>query len=120
MQIAKAVQSWKVRPFEYGTADCCAFCAFVVEAMTGKSYLPVYSDHEALLRLYGGLSGAVSEYVGPPVDVANLKSGDLVLLSVFDQESLGVVVDDAHAVTLLQNGMPRLFSMAFADKGWSV
>jgi len=119
--LAEAVQSWRVRPFEYGTADCCAFCEHVVKAMTGRSYLPVYSDPIAILAAAGGLEGAVSASLGHgPAELSELKAGDLALLRVFDEESLGVVVDDAHAVTLFQDGMPRYLSLAFAEKGWSV
>jgi len=121
VSIAKAVQSWRVRPFEYGTSDCCAFCEHVVKAMTGQSYLPAYTDPNAILTALGGLEGAVSASLGHgPSELSDLKAGDLALLRVFDEESLGIVVDDAHAVTLFQDGMPRYLSMAFAEKGWNI
>lgn len=118
VSIAEAVRTWRIRPFEYGSSDCCAFCNHVVEAMTGKSYLPEYTDHESLLKRYGGLSGAVTRYVGTPT--SDLRPGDLALVSVLEQESLGVVVDESHVITMFEDGMPRFLSRAFVDHGWSV
>ena len=117
--VSQAIRTWRVRPFEYGKSDCCAFVDHVVSALTGRSYLPEYVDHEALIEQHGSLSEAVTHYMQrEPTN--DLKPGDVVLVEILDHQSLGILVDDCHVVAMFQDGLPRYLSRMYVEHGWSL
>jgi len=115
-KIVELVSSWQVRP-----SDCCQFADYLVQGLHGISFLPEYNDEEEFLRFFDGdLEAAVSEFVPNPVSPDALDIGDLCLISVLDQQSVGMVVDDNHSVCLFRDGLPRYISNAFIDSGWKL
>lgn len=122
--VDEAIQSWRVQPFARGSADCCAFADHVVEALTGKSYLPEYendAETEAILQEHGGLSEAVTHWMGrEPVCTSSLVPGDVVYVSILEHEAIGILATEKAVVTVFENGTPRVVPVAFVDHGWSI
>ncbi len=119
--ISEIISKWRLRPFARGTADCCAFADFVGFELTGKHYLPwtYATDGEAdsILERFGGLGGALIEALGEPDN--RRQPGDVVLLTILDHETVGIVLDDEKAVTMFEDGMLRAVSAGFIDASWS-
>jgi hypothetical protein len=111
--LAEAINSWQIRPIEYGTSDCCAFVDHVVYKMTGKSYLPEYDEEYAKGM---SVSEAVSKVLGEPTDA--VRPGDPVLIRFDGVEALGILFDGKYAVALTEHGMPRGFPRKYVIHGW--
>lgn len=82
--------------FSYGTRDCCTFVARVVDAMTDSKLADqiatLYTDEasaKSLIDQYGGLSSAVSHFLGDPETDKPIR-GDVVLFDGGDGEAVGI------------------------------
>jgi hypothetical protein len=79
------VNEWRLRPFAWGTSDCCQWVAEVVTAITGEDYrdlFPAYEtqeDAEQILAQSGGIAGILASALGEPKPVAWAKRGDIVM-----------------------------------------
>lgn len=83
--------------FGWGTHDCCLWGADVVQAVAdvdpAEQYRGTYSTEEgarALLAAHGGVAGFVTEVLGPSVDPALARPGDLGLVQTAAAETLAV------------------------------
>lgn len=120
-----AVASWRVVPFQRGTADCCAFADYVVQKITGQSFIPwTYDDDEGaetIITEHGNLSGAVTYAMErAPVPVEQLEPGDVVYVTLLDHSAVGVLMPTRKVAVMFENGVVRLVPLRFADHGWKV
>jgi len=85
-------------------------------------HLPTYEgDEEAfeILQIHGSLEKAVTHYLNrDPRSPVQL--GDVVLLDVLGQHTLGVYIEGEKAVTVVEDGSLRVLSSRFIEKGWPV
>lgn len=90
LRFNREVEAWRTRRFAFGEADCCLFCAAMVQAITGRDvFKPFrgYVDEDsamAQLEEGGGLitmTRSVMDAVGAPhVKPTYAKRGDLALI----------------------------------------
>ena len=120
--VAAAIQSWRLKPFERGTGDCCAFADHVVRELTGESFIPTYSTDDeaiALILEHGGLSEAVTHFMGrDPVEAEELVVGDVVFCEVLDHEGIGILAAPGRVATVLEDKNLQMISEAFVSHGW--
>ncbi len=122
MSVSQIISQWQQRPFERGVTDCCAFVEYVVNTLTGESYLPHYrEDFQGVIDEHGSLRDAVSHYMkAQPIPADELLPGDIALVDIMGHESIGILMETGMiAVVLEQTGL-RDIRADFTDEGWSV
>lgn len=124
MSINQIIARWEQRPFERGVTDCCAFVNYVVKEITGRDCLPYYKDDLGALDIidrHASLKNAVTHYFGKaPVDVGLLVPGDIALLEIADNQTIGIVMDTGNVAVIFEGAGLRETSMGFVDEGWQV
>lgn len=98
-----AIQACDGQRFAWGKLDCCLFAAKVVDAMTGRDFTGAlqqrYGDKRGAVRFLreeGGLSDAVTAYLGEPAPGRALR-GDVVLFDSPNGDCLGICVGGSIA-----------------------
>lgn len=99
LAVRQTMLAYANEPFKYGTLDCCLFAAKVADLVEGVDYSKLFkhSDEAGAMEYIdeaGGLKGLISKTLNrQPCDVAELQTGDPVLLSLpILGELLGVYV----------------------------
>ena len=101
--LAIQIKAAEMRPFSWGSHDCCAFAARVVEAMTGVSFMtdfPEYSDEaraSVLVGEFGGVEGIAGLCLGEANAPAFAQRGDVVLMPTDQGDALGICIDHRAA-----------------------
>jgi hypothetical protein len=100
--LAELVDARRATPFTWGTQDCCAFAADVVLTLTGvdpmAGFRGRYADEAAAEALIGpdGLeaqaAAAMAGIGAPEVPAAFAQRGDVALVLVGNQPTIGVVL----------------------------
>lgn len=86
--LAAEIQGARKRPFSFGTHDCCAFAARVVEAMTGvnwKDTFLTYTDAagaQDIIDEQGGVESLATQCLGPPIPPLCAQRGDVCLVEL--------------------------------------
>lgn len=118
----QAVASWRQRPFQRGLTDCCAFCNHVMRARTGKDLLPEYGDDagaQAIIERHGTLAAAVTHYLGLPwVQRDQVRPGDVVLLDIFDHQTIGILLPNHRVAVVVEYQGLREVRDDFMAGGW--
>jgi hypothetical protein len=130
-KFAEQIKAAQVKPFEWGTFDCCMFAADAVLALTGvdlaADFRGKYSDEagaQAFIATYGDLAALVSAKTADK-DMAeiNLKfaqRGDLVLVNNADRQTLGLVgLDSRFVLCTTKLGLVSI-PMSHWLRGWKV
>lgn len=94
------IDAWKARPFEWGTTDCCKFCAACVDAICDSAFTDALTyTNEAEARAWiasaGSLQDAVSDQLGLEPQVGYPRRGDVVLIDTPDGPGIGICVGSA-------------------------
>lgn len=90
--IADVIHKYQALPFRYGN-DCCAFVGDCLAELTGKNPNYDYSteaEAEALIEKHGGLEGAITSVLGPPI-ADTPRDGDVVLIDNGARQVAGIV-----------------------------
>lgn len=86
--LADEIQAAKSRPFSWGTHDCCAFAARVVEAMTGEDFTIRFNGYDSatvaaeVIAQNGGLEAMVRRCLGEPIPALTAQRGDVCLVQL--------------------------------------
>jgi hypothetical protein len=97
--LAAEIKAAEMRPFSWGTHDCCAFAARVVEAMTGVNFMedfPGYTDEASAASVideFDGVSGIAGLCLEEAIAVNFAQRGDVVLMPTDRGDALGICVD---------------------------
>ncbi len=112
------------RVFFYGA--CVQLAAECVDAMTGSSWTkqikPLYADENAARALVappGGLERLVSERLGEPIPLSQVRGMDLVLLELPSGPALGIYVGVNGVACAGERGIVCI-KFQHAHKGWRV
>jgi len=122
MILRDVVNSWRQQPFERGVSDCCAFVNYVLEKMHGEVRLPFYRDnYQEIIDLHGTLCQAVTHYAERPFidDPDKLMPGDVVLIEIYDEQTIGILMENEKVAVVFEGHGLRLINDAFVDGGWS-
>lgn len=102
--LAEEIKAAEMRPFSWGTHDCCAFAARVVEAITGQDFMgapfaPYETEAEAqeILAEFGGVEGIAGLCLDQPIPVNFASRGDVMLMPTERGDALGICIDHRAA-----------------------
>ena len=127
-RLAALVEARRDARFAWGVHDCCLFAADAVEAMTGSDPAAAWrgsynteAGAEAIIGPLGleGMAAAALEAIGAGAcDPAFAQRGDVVLVLVGNQPTMGVCTGDAVAAP----GPDGLVFVGLGDvlRAWSV
>lgn len=122
--LAVQIKAAEMRPFCWGSHDCCAFAARVVQAMTGVDFMadfPEYADEaraQALIAEYGGVQGIAGLCLGAPIAPAFAQRGDVVLMPTEKGDALGICID--HRAVFASGRGLAFCPMAACRQAWRV
>lgn len=128
-RLAAFIEDVDLRPFAWGSWDCCCFAAAVLETLTGvgpRAEFDLrgrYGDEDGAARTLALLgfdepADLVSAVLGAPVDPRQAMRGDLVRLAKWGRGAIGVCVG-ANAAFVGPRGL--VFApMAEAEGAWRV
>ena len=100
-RLQRYLDAQRGRRFAYGWADCALFAAGAVRAMTGQDVARPWRGRYATLRdgvrLLGGddihgLESLATRVLGPSVDPAAARVGDIVSIPAGDRRSISLAV----------------------------
>lgn len=100
-RLQAVLQSWRHKPYAYGTTDCACLAHAAVLAVTGVDLLPdaerptswIGAAKFLIARGYVSVEDMVDKLVGPPLHSAALaRRGDLVSYAASDERHLAVCV----------------------------
>jgi len=109
---------------EFGTTDCCQFCADVVLALTGTDHRPSFpaytsrEEAETILVSLGDMVGLLSSVLGESKPVAKAMRGDVVAADFGDGLAAGICLG-VHCCAPGPKGLLFL-PTAYAVAAWSV
>jgi len=118
------VEAARLRPFVWGSWDCCQFVGEVVVALTGRDQrelFPTYStedEADAILAAHAGMHGLLERAFGPPIPVAFAKRGDIALVDLALGLQPGICLGSVCAAPGLKGLQFVPMSMALA--AWRV
>ena len=120
-EVARAINSWKRREFDYGDSDCCSFVAQVASELTGRDYrafITYNSEQEAysIIDSYGSfeaLMDDVFKVTGDPVD------GDPCLMCLpIAGETMGIKFKDG-VVCVTKKGLIKVDDR-YITRSWNL
>lgn len=125
LQLERAIEAARSRPFEWGVHDCATFACNVVLAMTGCDPMGGHRGaYRSLLgavretRRFCGLINMATRAFGDPVRALEARRGDVVLLCRDNGPALGVCLDHRAAfVSMAGLVFPRLSD---CEQAWHV
>jgi hypothetical protein len=122
--LAEQVEAARLRPFAWGSWDCCQFAAETVLALTGVDYrdrFPLYQsadDAQILIAEHGGVQHLLSSVLGESKHPALAQRGDVVMGDFGDGLAAGICVG-AHCCAVGQRGLVFM-PMSRAVAAWSI
>lgn len=106
--LADEIEAARGRPFAWGSHDCCAFAARVVQAMTGVDFLANFAPYHdkaganALLSGHDGVRDFATACLGNPIPPLKAQRGDIVVVDTKDGEALGICNGSHHVCASLR------------------
>ena len=92
--------------------------------LTGVSRLPTYDDDLSAMTIideHGSLKDAVTHFMEAyPVPKSDLEPGDIALVTIYDEESIGVLMDNGNIAIVFEDHGLREIRPDFCDEGWRV